>query len=212
MGKKDRSITAKQETMYTETVGETMAETVILGDIPDLNDVFGDTDGPAPFEDGWYQGTVLARREFTDSNGNDRVFESSDTVSAAGTSRNIRLQLEIKRASDGRTLNTSTLINYNPNDISAETIQAVAKRREETRASGNQMGDLFRPFMTLQRLAKLQKVAGVRQFKRNGDGSLDLSSLYGKTAYFRLQEDSRNPQYKEVGDFRFDAPKKAKVQ
>lgn len=180
-----------------------------LGDIPDLSGIMDDA-GPAPFENGWYEGAILARREFTDSNGNDRVFESSDAP-AARSGRNIRLQVAIKRQSDGRVLNTSTLINYQPEDLTAETIQAVAQRREESKDSGNQMGDLFRPFMTLTRLAKLQKIAGVRQFQRNGDGGLDLTPLYGKTAWFRLQDDSRNPQYKEVGDFRHDPPKKAKV-
>ena len=195
--------------MYTE-VGETMSEAINLGDIPDLSSIIGDSDGPAPFEDGWYKGTILEQRSFTDSNGNDRVFQSGDTVANSGQSRNIRLQVEIKRQ-DGRTLNTSTLVNYNPDDLSQTTLQAVAKRREETKDNGGQMGDLFRPFMTITRLAKLQKIGGVRQLQRNGDGSLDLTPLYGKEAFFRLQPDSRNPQYKEVADFRHDTPKRAKV-
>ena len=187
-----------------------MSEIFNLGDIPDLSDILGDTDGPAPFEDGWYKGTILAERSFTDQNGNDRVFASSDSVSAKGDSRNVRLQVEIKRT-DGRTLNVSTLVNYNPDDLTQATIQAVAKRREEAKENNGQMGDLFRPFMTIKRLGTLQKIGGVRQLQRNGDGGLDLTPLYNKVAYFKLQPDSRNPQYKEVGDFRFDAPKRGKV-
>ena len=202
--------------MHTETVGEqhNMSDVIgNLGDIPDLSDILGDTDTPTstPFEDGWYVGTILGERRFTDSNGNERVFESGDAVSARGDSRNVKLQVKIKREVDGRELNTSALINYNPTDFSQETLQAVAKRREESKDNGGQMGDLFRPFMTITRVAKLQKIAGVRAFRRNSEGGLDLTPLYNKTGYFRLSPDDRNPQYKQIADFRADAPKKAKV-
>ena len=199
--------------MYTETItGENNTmEAINLGDIPDFSSFDETTNGTAPFDDGWYEGTILGRRSFTDQNGNDRVFESSDAPSAKGDSRNIRLQVEIKRQTDGRTLNVSTLVNYLPEHLTQQTLQAVAKRREEAKESGEQMGDLFRPFMTLTRLAKLQKIAGVRQFQRNGDGGLDLSSLYGKKAYFRLAPDKRNDKYKEIADYNAEAPKRGKV-
>lgn len=187
-------------------------DSISLGDIPDLSTINSHTE-TEPFSDGWYAGTILERRTFTDQNGNDRVFESSDTPSQNGDSRNIRLQVQVKRASDGRTLNTNIQVNYRPEDLTAETIQAVAKRQEESKDNGNQMGDLFRPFMTLTRLASLQKIAGVRQFQRNGNGGLDLTPVYGKTAYFRLGDDPRSGgKYKEVKTFQADAPKRAKVQ
>jgi hypothetical protein len=180
-----------------------------LGDIPDLSGI--EDVKPEPFDNGWYEGTILAKREFTDSNGNDRVFESSDQPSQKSDSRNIRLQVMLKRQSDGRVLNTSTLVNYQPTDLSQETVQAIAAHREKVVASGEDWGSLFRPFMTLQRLGKLQKIAGVRQLQRNGDGGLDLKPLFGKTAYFKIAEDSRNPVYKEVKDFRETKPTKAVV-
>lgn len=181
-------------------------ETLNLGDIPDLSGI--EESQPEPIANGWYTGTILAKREFTDKNGNDRVFESSDEVSARGDSRNIRLQVELKRTSDGRTLNTSAMINYQPEDLSKETVQAVAERN----ASGSkEWGELFRPFMTLSRLSKLQKIAGVRQLQRNGNGGLDLKPLFGKQAYFRLKDDDRNPQYKQVAEFREDKPAKSVV-
>lgn len=179
-----------------------------LGDIPDLSNFEGDR--PEPLADGWYQGTILEKREFTDSNGNDRVFESSDTP-AQKSGRNIRLQVELKRRSDGRTFNLSTLINYNPSDLTAETISAVAARRAENKASGEGWGDLFRPMITLTRLSKLQKIAGVRQLQRNGDGGLDLTPLYTKTAYFKVKPDDRNPQYKAIADFQENEPRKVPV-
>jgi hypothetical protein len=185
-----------------------MSENFNLGDIPDLSGI--EESRPEPLADGWYQGTILAKREFTDSNGNDRVFESSDTP-AQRSGRNIRLQVELKRRSDGKVFNLSTLINYNPADLTAETVAAVAQRREENKNGGAEWGDLFRPFMTLTRLSKLQKIAGVRQLQRDAEGGLDLSALYGKGAYFKVRQDSRNPQYKEVADFQENEPKRVPV-
>jgi hypothetical protein len=180
-----------------------------LGDIPDLSGIDGNT-RPEPLADGWYRGTILEKREFTDSNGNDRVFESNDTP-AQRSGRNIRLQVELTRKSDGRTFNLSTLINYKPEDLTAETVAAVAKRVQENKEGTAEWGELFRPFMTLTRLGKLQKIAGVRQLQRNSEGGLDITPLFGKTAYFRVKPDSRNTQYKEVADFQDYEPKKAGV-
>lgn len=180
-----------------------------LGDIPDLSVIEGER--PEPLADGWYAGTILAKREFTDNNGNERVFESSDSPAQSGNGRNIRLQIELTRKSDGRTFNVSSLINYRPSDLTAETVQAIAKRNEERKAGEAEWGDLFRPFMTLTRLGKLQKIAGVRQFQRSADGGLDLTPLYGKTAFFKLTPDDRNPAYKQVKDFQDFEPKKAGV-
>ena len=204
--------------MHTETVNTTTGEYVNMSDfnlsdvpaIPDLSGIGEDAATSEPWADGWYEGTIVEKREFTDNNGNDRVFASEDAPSQK-SGRNVRLQVVVKRRSDGRVLNTSTIVNYRPEDLTTETIQAVAKRREESKSNGDNMGDLFRPFITLTRLGKLQKIAGVRQFQRNGGGGMDLSSLYGKTAFFRLGEDSRNPQYREIKDYRVDPPKKATV-
>src|SRR3954469_22070117 len=111
-----------------------------LGDIPDLSAI--EDSRPDPLADGWYQGTILEKREFTDNNGNDRVFESSDGP-AQRSGRNIRLQVELKRRSDGKTFNVSTLINYKAEDLTAETVAAVAKRRAENKATGEAWADLF---------------------------------------------------------------------
>lgn len=186
-----------------------MSNDLNLGDIPDLGGI-ADAE-QQPLENGWYAGTIVGQRAFTDKNGNDRLFESSDTPSAKGDSRNIRLQVELKRQSDGKTFNTSALVNYKPEALTQETVQQIAARKEEVNKGGKEWGDLFGAFMTLTRLAKLQKIAGVRQLQRNGNGGLDLHPLYGKTGFFRLKEDDRNPQYKQVADFQSERPKKAPV-
>jgi hypothetical protein len=181
-----------------------------LGDIPDLSGISDSVSSSQPFENGWYAGTILAKREFTDSNGNDRVFESSDTP-AQRSGRNIRLQVELTRASDGKKLNIGYLINYQPSDLTTETVQAIAQRNEERKKGGAEWGNLFRPFMSLTRLGKLQQIANVRQLQRTEDGGLDLTPLFGKAAYFRITDDSRNNKYKEIDDLRVDAPKKVPV-
>jgi hypothetical protein len=184
-------------------------EEIMLSDIPDLS-TFEDTTKPEPFVDGWYRGTILEQRQFTDANGNDRIFTSNDEPSQKGDSRNIRLQVVLKRQEDGRELNTSVLVNYRPEDLTQDTVQAVTQQMEKNK-DGDQWGPLFRPFMTIQRLSTLQKVAGVRQLQRNGNGGLNLHTLFGKTLYARIAPDDRNPQYKAVVEFRDQKPKRAPV-
>lgn len=182
-----------------------------LSDIPDLSSFLETTERSEPLQDGWYQGTIIAERKFTDNNGNDRVFESSDTP-ANKSGRNIRLQVALTRKSDGRTFNVSTLVNYQPNDFTPDTISQIAAHRAESKDNGAEWPTgLFRPYMALTRIAKLQQIAGVRQFKAANEGGFDISPLFGKTAYFRVRPDSRNSNYKEIADYSATEPKKAPV-
>lgn len=180
-----------------------------LPEIPDLSGVQEAAGEGGGWEDGWYEGVIVDQRSFEDKNGNERVFETCDTPSAKGDSRNIRFQAVIRRKSDSRTLGTSVQVNYRPEDLTPETVAAVTARAT---AGDGQMGDLFRPFLALQQLGRLQKIAGVRQLQRNGNGGLDLTPIYGKPAFFRLGPDSRNPQYREVKAFQAEAPKRAAVR
>lgn len=180
-----------------------------LADVPDLSALIGTGSESKSWENGWYSASILGRREFEDKNGNTRVFDSNDAVAASGESRNIRLQVEVTRASDGFKLNISYLLNYRPTDLTQAAVQAAiadnAKPREE------QDPALLRQRLTLARLATLQKIAGVRAFQRTDEGGLDISPLYGKQCYARLKEDDRNPAFKAIADFRTDKPTKAKV-
>mgnify|MGYP001574108096 FL=1 len=177
-----------------------------LGDIPDLS---GIEDTQTAWEDGWYEGVILERRSFTDKNGNERVFESSDAPAKGGDSRNVQIQVQIKRQ-DGRELNTSARVNYQPGDLTTETLQKVAAQKEKSKDEG--WGPLFRPFMSLLQLGALQKIAGVRQFQRDTDGGLILTPLFGKKAYFKLEPDDKSGgKYKQVGKFRADRPSRVPV-
>lgn len=176
-----------------------MTQEMNLGDIPVIPDLssFAGGEEAAPFENGWYKAVIKERRTFVDNTGNERVFESSDEP-AQRSGRNIRLQVEVTRQSDGRKMNISWLTNYNPSDLTQETIGAVLAKKE----AGGDYGELFRPFMTLQRLSKLQTVAGVRQLQTNGNGGLDLHPLFGKECYIRVAEDDRDSRYKQIKDIR----------
>lgn len=193
-----------------------MSATINLTDIPDFTSVLDEGysgSDSQPFEDGWYEGTILQTRSFTDRNGNDRVFESADGLAASGESRNIKLQVQLKRQSDGRELNTSWLVNYRPEALTQETVQAVIGKKQAAKENNEpvEWGELFGAYMTLTKLGKLQKVAGVRQLQKNSEGGLELAPLYGKKAYFKIRPDSRNPQYKEINDVRADKPTRATV-
>lgn len=198
--------------MLTEAVNNVQGETFMsignLGDIPDLGGIIGET--TPSWENGWYRATINASRSFTDKNGNDRLFESQDSVSAKGTSRNLKLQITVARK-DGKTLNNSMLVNYNPDALAPETVAAVkAHVAEKKQTDRETLGELFLPFMTLQKLSNLQTIAG-RTLTRTAEGGLDLSPLFGKTFYVRLKDDSRNPQYKEVDKFQAGEPRKVPV-
>ena len=184
-----------------------MSEAVLsLGDIPDLSGI-QDNDSE-PWADGWYEGVIVGKRSFTDKNGNERVFESADTLAKSGDSRNVQVQIQIKRQ-DGRELNTSARVNYQPGDLTTETIQKVTAQKEKAKDEG--WGPLFRPFMSLLQLGTLQKIAGVRQFQRDTDGGLILTPLFGKTVFAKLEPDDRNPQYKQVAKLRETKPTKVAV-
>lgn len=197
--------TTKTKTTTYTTTGESMDFN--LGDIPDLSSLASNSEGNA-WENGWYSAEILGKREFEDKNGMTRLFESNDQLAASGESRNIRLQVKVTRASDGRVLHLSNLINYRTSDLSPEVVAAViadsAKPEDERDRS------LMRSRLTLARLAGLQKIAGVRSFQRAEDGGLILTPLFGQKCFARLKDDDKNPAFKQVADYRTadNAPKK----
>lgn len=176
--------------------------------LPDLSSLVTETSDAPAWQNGWYECEFLAQRSFTDRNGNERVFESNDAVSMNGDSRNIRLQVRVKRA-DGREMFINSLTNYRPTDLAPETVSAVIA--DAAKPQDEQDTTLTRSRLTLQRLAKLQKIAGIASFHGSEEGGLDLTPLYGKKAYVRLKDDDRNPAFKAVADFRHDRPTKAQV-
>ena len=172
-------------------------------EVADGYDLSGITGGgeASGFENGWYQGVILASRSFTSRDGSTRVYTSRDTLSKNGDSRNIRLEVEIVRASDARLLNLTLLVNYRMEDLTPETIKAVKEGIEtDTRTR-----------IGLQRLAQLQRIGASGPLGVAEEGGLTLTQLYGKRAHFRLGPDDRNPDYKAIKAFQIEAPKRAPV-
>jgi len=182
-------------------------ETLQIADIPDLSGIADPTRGTfEPFAAGWYAGEILETRTRTDKAGNEATYVSEDAPSQNGSSRNIKLQVAVSRKADKATNHYWLRINYRPEDLAAETVQQITAQMEAVKA-GQEWGSLFRPFMVLSRLSKLQKIASVRQLQRNGNGGLDLHPLFGKKGYFRLAPQKDKPEYLEIADFRETAPK-----
>ena len=153
------------------------------------------------FADGWYEGFFLATRSFTSKDGTARQFLSGDTPSKDGASRNIRLEVEVTRKTDGRTMNLTMLLNYRYEDLDTSTIQAVKDGKADTRTK-----------LSLQRLSQLQTIAACGPLIPDGQGGIELGALYGKTAFFRLGPDNRNSAFKQIKACQLEAPKRAAVE
>lgn len=187
--------------------------TFTLPDIPDLSgiqDTYSNTGDKAPFVDGWYEADIVEKRVLTNKAGNELEFASGDAPSQAGDSRNIKLQMSVKRQSDGRELGTGYLLNYRPEYLTQETVQQINAFIEQVKTGAAQWkgSGMFRPFKALKTLGTLQKVAGVRQFSRTEEGGLNLAPLFGKKIWVRLGPDEQKPQYKAILDVRDTKPTK----
>lgn len=183
--------------MAPATMEETMNNTMNLGDVPNLDDL---PQINRDWEDGWYAGTFLEFRTFTDKNGNERLFESNDTP-AQTTGRNIRLQVELKRQ-DGRIMGLGALVNYRPEDYTQETVEQIKANPDDS--------NLKRAYLALSRLKTLAMIAGGRQLQRSQNGGFVLTPLFGKTAYFRLGQ-QKDSVYKEIKDFKLELGPRTKA-
>jgi len=187
-----------------------------LPDIPDLSGMLPD-EKVGPWENGWYgPATFVASHTFT-KDSIDTVFNSGDTVSRGGDSRNIAIRTNIKRKADGKVLQACVRVNYRMSDFTQESIAAVIAHKEAqkaAKAAGTvppEWGKLFRTFSALQQIGTLQRIAGMRQFQRTPEGGLDISPLFGKTCYARLAPDDTKPQYKQVAEFSDTPPKRSPI-
>lgn len=182
--------------------------TMEIPTLPDLSSLVNETSEAPAWQNGWYACEFLAERSFTDRNGNDRVFVSGDDPAMSGNGRNIRLQLKVTSTS-GKEMYLNSLTNYRPEDLTSDNITAVIA--DNALAREDQDTSLTRSRLTLQRLGKLQSIAGIAAFHGAENGGLELKPIFGKKAFVRLKDDDRNPQYKAVADFRTTKPTKAPV-
>ena len=170
-----------------------------LPEIPDTFDVQRE-----PWETGektWYAATIIP--SYTSFKGS--IFDTEDVPPAPGKGgRNIKLRMVLKRK-DGETANMGALVNYDPQFLTREWIEAA-------KGDAPKGSDAARAKMTLTKLARLKHIAGV-QLGRNGHGGLDLSPLFNKTVFVRPTRGQKG--YLEVADFlqdvRTEAPKSATI-
>jgi hypothetical protein len=182
--------------------------------LPEVPDLTGMTeDRPEPWQIGWYSARILSTRTVTSrETGAAMIFNTDDTLSNRQDSRNIRLQLEVRRKSDGQMMHTNHLINYRNENLTAEMVAAVLARKAEIKAAAKlgqkvEWGELFGAFMTQLRIGTLQRLAG-GNLGRGTDGGFLLSPLIGRSLFVRLVDDDAK-RYKEVKEISDTAPKNA---
>ena len=192
----------------TKTVTMTDTDTLSLTPVPNFDNV-PDQPRSEPWVDGWYAGTFVEERSFTSQSGNEVTFASEDTVSQKGDSRNISLQAILTRK-NGDHFNGRVRINYRPDvDFTTERLARVAEINTDKTITPT--GDEVRSRISLGQLKRLQRVAGTT-LSRNGNGGLELTPVFTKTAFFRIADGDPNPStgkvYKEIVEFSHEAPKK----
>ena len=187
-------------------------ETATLPDVPTTGFGAFFEETREPLADGWYQGTIESQYTMEKEDGSTVVYETQDSPSNDGSSRNIALRVKVTPKSTNRPWNTRTQINYRPLDLTGPRKESVLKARE----SGDKANkDITRSSIALGQLARLEKIAG-GSLIQNGNGGFDLSGLVGKTVYVRRGDETDNrttpPKvFKAIVEFSHTAPKKAAV-
>jgi hypothetical protein len=152
--------------------------------MPSLSDV-ADEPGEGAWPLGWYRATILPG--FTSRTG--RAFQTEDTLSKAGDSRNLTITLNIKR--DGRDQtgrNMFTSRNYRIEDLTAANVERIKSGDADQRLR-----------ISLGKLGQIEKAVG-QAFKRHPDGYLIAGSLVGRQVDVRLGMDKAD-KYNEVTAF-----------
>ena len=158
-----------------------------LPEIPSLADMDAGGRGGA-WPNGWYRGTILP--SYTGQSG--RTFETDDTESQKGDSRNLRVIVAVANT-EGEIRTIFHRVNYRDNDLTAERIAAIRTARQTyAKEYANKRWpdtDAQRTSLALASLGQLEKVMG-RTFTRNGNG-LDTTPLHNQTADVYLGTDEK---------------------
>ena len=146
--------------------------TTNLPDVPSLADM--DSGGGSAWPKGWYSGTILA--DYTGQSGN--TFETNDTDSKKGDSRNIRAIIRVVNPNEDEPRTLFHNINYRDTDLTAERIEEVKTARKTYAGTQGRWPDpdVQRSSLALASLGQVEKAMG-RTFSRNGNG-LDVTPLH----------------------------------
>lgn len=182
-----------------------------LPDVPSFGASVAKRKEVEPWVDGWYEGQFLASRTVEKNDGSEITFQSEDTVSQKGDSRNIAIQTTLTRKSDGREFTGSTRINYRPAvDFTPERLAAISAANE---AGERLKGDMVRSQIAINQLQELEQVAG-GPFSRTESGGLNITPVFTKRAYFRLADETNKQTgktYKGIVEFRATPPTRKPV-
>jgi hypothetical protein len=130
----------------------------------------------------WYPATVLAG--YATKNGTQ--WQTEDTASKDGSSRNLRICYEVVN-NKGEKRNTFESYNYRLEDLTAERIAAVKAAREMYKGTKGKWpnSDIQRSSLALASIGGLERAFGFR-LKRTDAGWLDTSIFVGQKCDVRL--------------------------
>ncbi len=150
-----------------------MADTGYTEDVPDIT---GFADEPGGAWKGWFKAEIVAGY----TTGKGKVFQTEDTVSRDGNSRNLRLCLSITNGNQTRTNFTS--FNYRVGDFDKDRLCAIEQARKAF-AAVNKWPDssLQRSSLAIAKLGQMFKATGVKP-KRREDGVLIPDVFVGAKA------------------------------
>ena len=163
------------------------------GELPSLTDFAQDRNSSWP--SGWYPATVV--EEYSTRSG--KTFTTSDEPSRDGSSRNLRLCLEVRSAA-GQDRVIQTIFHYRPMDFTPERFAQVTQARRRFNGVRGRWSDtdIQRSSLALAKLGMLENAAGSR-LKRTKAGTLDPEAFIGTDFDVYLDIDEQG--YNEAREF-----------
>lgn len=180
-------------------------------ELPSLTDIAQEPSSGA-WPDGWYKATIIEGY----STNRGAQFETSDTLSKAGNSRNLLLCMTVQNGAETR--NMFGRLNYKLEDFDPQRLVKVKQLREQAKKEkwGNKWPDELKAFqatnLSMGRLGQIEAAVGFR-FKRTQAGFINVKPLVGQQVdvHLRLNQEtsfSEITEYAKLGDRTNKAAKK----
>ena len=134
---------------------------------------------------GWYKAEIIEGYSTAKSG---KQFNSEDTVSKNGDSRNLRLCFRLKNAKgDERTMQES--LNYRPQDFTSERLSFIKEMRVEFKNARRWPDtDAQRSSLAIAKIGQLQNAVGFKQLKIV-NGGVAATTFVGQALDVRLAMD-----------------------
>jgi len=190
--------------MSNETGGDVLTDinnmSLQAEEMPSLAD-FGREPSSGSWPDGWYESTILPGYSSGNSN---YQWQTEDTVSKNGDSRNMRVCFALKNKS-GETRNYWASFNYRLADFTPERLGAIAKVRKQAQAENwkswpGELKDLQRSSLAIGQLGQFERALGFKLKLLPGGGGLNTSIFPGQKLDVRLRLNSETG-YSDVVEY-----------